>query len=135
MICLALDIWFFFITFLYLRIFVFIQYLIKIQSVYSYNLHSIRQDWVSDYCQLSKFSAISYAWCEQDNFQWDEDEVQFVLDQHPFGFLKVLAHWNKRLQIDMSPHSDTLSWFQANHYLFFLLNAACLAGKQQIPIL
>jgi len=34
----------FLITFLYLRILVFIQYLIKIQSVYSYNLHSIRQD-------------------------------------------------------------------------------------------
>jgi hypothetical protein len=78
----------FFITFLYLKMFVFIQYLIKIQSVYSYNLHNIRQYWVSDYCQLSKFSAISYAWCEQNNFQWDDDEVHFVLDQHPFGFLK-----------------------------------------------
>jgi hypothetical protein len=32
----------------------------------------------------------------------------------------------------MSPHSDTLSWFRVNHSLFFLLNAACLAEKQQI---
>jgi hypothetical protein len=31
-------------------------------------------------CQLSKFSAIS--WREQINFQWDEDEVGFVLYQH-----------------------------------------------------
>jgi len=25
----------------------------------------------------------------------------------------VLAHWNNSLQVDMSLHSDTLSWFQA----------------------
>jgi hypothetical protein len=31
--------------------------------------------------QLSNFSAFS--WREQVNFQWDDDEVHFVLDQHP----------------------------------------------------
>ena len=31
-------------------------------------------------------------------------------------------------------HSDTLFWFRANQSLLFLLNAACLAEKQQIPI-
>ena len=35
----------------------------------------------------------------------------------------------------MSLHSDTLFWFQANESLLYLLNAACLAEKQQIPIL
>jgi hypothetical protein len=35
----------------------------------------------------------------------------------------------------MSLHSDIFSWFQANKSLFFLLTAACLADKQQIPIL
>ena len=34
----------------------------------------------------------------------------------------------------MSPHSDTLSRFRANQSLLFLLNAACLAEKQQIQI-
>ena len=34
----------------------------------------------------------------------------------------------------MSLHSDTLSWFRANQSLLFLLTAACLAAKQQIPI-
>ena len=34
----------------------------------------------------------------------------------------------------MSPHSDTLFWFRANQSLLLLLNAACLAEKQQIPI-
>jgi hypothetical protein len=43
----------------------------------------------------------------------------------------VLAHWNDIQWID----SDTLSWFRANQSLFFLLNAAYLAEKQQIPIL
>jgi hypothetical protein len=37
-------------------------------------------------------------------------------------------------RIDMSPHWDALSWFRANQYLLFLLNVACLAEKQQIPI-
>ena len=45
----------------------------------------------------------------------------------------VLAHWNNSPQKDMSPHSNTLSWFRANQ-LLFLLNAACLAEKQQMPI-
>jgi hypothetical protein len=35
----------------------------------------------------------------------------------------------------MSLHSDTLFWFRANQSLLFLLNAAFLAEKQQIPIL
>ena len=38
-------------------------------------------DWVIDCCltPLSSFPAIS--WPEQVNFQWDDDEVRFVLDQ------------------------------------------------------
>jgi len=47
----------------------------------------------------------------------------------------VLTHWNNSVWIDMSPHSDTLSWFRANQYLSFLLNIAWLAEKKQIPIL
>jgi hypothetical protein len=35
----------------------------------------------------------------------------------------------------MLVYSDTLFWFRANQSLLFLLNAACLAEKQQIPIL
>jgi hypothetical protein len=37
-------------------------------------------DWLSDCCQFSNFSAI--LWREQVNYQWDDDEVRFVLDQH-----------------------------------------------------
>ena len=79
-------------------------------------------EWVSDCClaPTQSFSAIS--WREQINFQWNDDEVRFVLDQH--------AQW-----IDMSPHSDTLSLFRVNQSLLVCLNVACLAEKQQIPIL
>ena len=38
------------------------------------------------------------------------------------GFLLVLAHWSNISWIDMSPHSNTLSWFPANKSLLFLLN-------------
>ena len=46
-----------------------------------------------------------------------------------------LARWgNNKQRVDMSLHSDTLFWFRANQSLLFLLNAAFLAEKQQIPI-
>ena len=49
----------------------------------------------------------------------------------------MLASWNNSPRIDMPPHCecDTFSWFWANQSLIFLLNDACLAQKQQIPIL
>ena len=48
----------------------------------------------------------------------------------------MLAQGNDSLQVDMLLHSDTsLSLFRANFSLLLLLNAACLAEKQQIPIL
>ena len=47
----------------------------------------------------------------------------------------MLVHWNNIPHLDMSAHSDTLSFFRAYQSLLFLLNATCLAEKQQIPIL
>jgi hypothetical protein len=49
---------------------------------------------------------------------------------------KVRTRWNIILRIDMSLYSDTLSWFRANQSfpVLFLINAACLAVKQHIPI-
>ena len=60
--------------------------------------------WVSDCCLTQQFSAIS--WPEQANFQWDDDEVYFVLDQHnmlSWIFFIMLDHWLNSLHIDMSP--------------------------------
>ena len=55
----------------------------------------------------ANFSVIS--WQEQVNFQWDDDEVGFVLDQHAELDFLVLVHWNNSPRVDMSPHLDTLS--------------------------
>ena len=44
-------------------------------------------------------------------------------------FFILQAHWNNSPQRDMSPHSDTLSWFRANQSLLFLLNDAWLTEK------
>ena len=88
-------------------------------------------EWVSDCCLTPTQQQF-----QQVNFQWDDDEVRFVLDQNPeLEFFIVLAHWNNSLQIYMSLYSNTLSWFWVNQSLLFLLNAACLAEKQQMPIL
>jgi hypothetical protein len=65
----------------------------------------------------------------------DDDDIRFVLDQHPeFDFYS--ASLLKRQSANRHfLHSDTLFWFWANQSLLFLLNAAYLAEKQQIPIL
>ena len=74
------------------------------------------EEWVSEWLLFNSNSAIS--WLEQVNFQWDDDEVHFVSDQHAYFFLIVLANWNNSPLIDMSPH--TLSWFRASLCSFSL---------------
>jgi hypothetical protein len=101
---------------------------------FTLTIFTILVDWLIDWLLFNANSAIS--WREQVNFQWDDDEVRFVLDQHnEVDFLLVLAHWTNSPRIYMSPYSDTLSWFRDNHSLLFLLNAAWLVEKQQIPII
>ena len=99
-------------------------------------------EWVSDCCLMptQQFSAIS--WREQVNFQWDDDELRFVLDQHveldfySASSLKqqsmcrhvaplwhIMTYCPTLTHYDMSPYSDTLSRFQANLSLLFLLRA------------
>ena len=71
---------------------------------------------------------------KQVNFQWDDDEVHFVLDQHAELDFYSASSLKNSPRVDMSFHSDTLFWFRSNQSLLLLLNAACLAEKQQIPI-
>jgi hypothetical protein len=66
------------------------------------------------------------SWREQVNFQWDDDEVHFVLDQHAeFDFYSA----SSLKQQSADRHVVPL------RHMLFLLNAACLVEKQQIPIL
>jgi hypothetical protein len=53
----------------------------------------------------------------------------------PTWIFIVLAHWINSLQVDISLHQVILLRLRANQHLRFLLNVACLAEKQQIPIL
>jgi hypothetical protein len=46
----------------------------------------------------------------------------------------VLIHWHYSPRTDMSLNFVTLFWVRADYSLLFLLNVACLAEKQQIPI-
>jgi hypothetical protein len=69
--------------------------------------------------------------------QWNDHDVRFVLDQHAemdFYSNSSLKYGNSP-RVDMSLHSDPLFWFRARQSLILLLTTACLAEKQQIPIL
>ena len=68
------------------------------------------------------------------HFHWDDDEVRFLLYNALSWIFIVLAHRNNSPRKDMSHHSDTLSWFRTNQSLLFLLNAACFAENEQIPM-
>ena len=55
----------------------------KCKNISSNNNAYEMSEWLSDCCLMPdfiNFSAIS--WREQVNFQWVDDEVVFVLDQH-----------------------------------------------------
>ena len=68
-------------------------------------------------CQIRNFSTIS--WREQVNFQRDDDEVHFVLDQHPeLDFL----YSSSSLKRSAGRHASPLT----NQSLLFLHNAAWL---------
>jgi hypothetical protein len=82
--------------------------------------------------QFSNFSAIS--WRKQVSFQWDDDEVYFVLDPHA----ELNYHSTKALkQQSADRHVAPLGHiilFPSQPALIFLLNDACLAEKQLLGL-
>ena len=121
---------------------------IRNRNVISCRTLTSEREWLLFNANSIFFPAIS--WQEQVNFQWVDDEVRFVLDQHAYSWIFiVLAHSNNSPRIHMSPHSDTSFWFRkvnistlmvfrnqrrrrfrVNQSLLFLLNVAYLADKQ-----
>jgi hypothetical protein len=67
-------------------------------------------------CCLALFEQhFSYTMARTRYIRWDDaDNVHFVLDQMFSWIFTVLDHWNDSPRVDMSLHSDTLSWFRAN---------------------
>jgi hypothetical protein len=86
-------------------------------------------------CCLMQTQFFSYIKVRTSHFQWDDDEVRFLLDQHAELDFYSNSSLKQQSGVDMSLHSDTLFRFWANKSLLFLLNAACLTKKQQITIL
>jgi hypothetical protein len=84
-------------------------------------------------CKCSFYSSIS--WRDQVNFNGMMMRFVLFLPNVLSLILIVLVDWNNSPRVDILPLSDPLSWFQGNQCLLFPLNAACLAEKQQIPIL
>ena len=85
------------------------------------------------YRQFRNFSALS--WREQVNYQWDDDEVRFVLDEHAkldfhsASSLKQRSsgrHVVPRVHIIMIPSRPV--------FALSLLDAACWAEKQHISL-
>jgi hypothetical protein len=90
-------------------------------------------EWMSDCCLTPTHQIVSYIMARTSYFAMRWWWGSFCNRQtRLIGFFLVLAHWNNSPQIDMSHHSDTISWFRAKQFLLFLLNDVCVAEKQQI---
>jgi hypothetical protein len=80
-----------------------------------HNLFPIKQwEWLSEL--LNANSAIFQLYHGENKLIFNEMVMRsalYLTNMLSWIFI-VLAHWNNSLQIDMSPHSDTLSWFRAN---------------------
>jgi hypothetical protein len=87
--------------------------------------------------KLLLFNAVctffNYIMVRRSYIQWDDNDVCFVLDQH--AIFIVLANWNNKSDSRHVTPLDTLPRFWTIQSLLFLLNAVCLAEKQQIQIL
>ena len=75
------------------------------------------------------------SWREQVNFQWDDDEVRFVLEQHAeLDFYNASSLKQQSAGRHVAPLGHIIL-IPNQPVVLFLLNDACLAVKQQIPIL
>ena len=91
---------------------------------------------VSEWLLFNANSAIFQLYHGENNLIFNERVMRsalFKTNTLSWIFV-VLAHSSNSPRVDMSLHSDTLFWFRVNQSLLFLLNTACLAGKQQISL-
>ena len=80
------------------------------------------------YWQVGNFSATDISWGEQVTFQWDDDDVHFVLDQHAYNWIFIVLAdcWLVEILLDL----NTLwSWFWANQSLVLLFNK-CMFSRE-----
>ena len=85
------------------------------------------------YRQFSNCSAIS--WREQLNYQWNDDEVRFVLDEHTeLDFYSTSSLKQQSAGRNVAPLWHIIM-IQSQPVFALTPYAACLVEKQQIPIL
>ena len=64
-------------------------------------------------CNLGQMEHIrGFLWHKYSSTVNHNNDVPFVLDQRAELDIIVLSHWNNNPLVDMSLHSDTLSWFR-----------------------
>jgi hypothetical protein len=71
---------------------------------------------------------------KQVNFQWDDDEIHFVLDQHAELYFHSASSLKQQFADRYVAPLGHIIPIPCQP-LLLLLNAVCLEGKQQIPIL
>jgi hypothetical protein len=77
--------------------------------------------------------ARAISWREQVNFQWDDDEIRFVLDQHAeldFGGVKVSVLDSTVVDRGFEPRSSQTKDYK-NGIFFFSANYAALRRKKK----
>ena len=80
--------------------------------------------WVGGCCLTLNEHILSYIMVITSCIRWNHC-VFFVLEQPAqFNFYSVRSLLKQQSTVDTAFHSDTLSWFRANQFLFLFLNAA-----------
>ena len=93
----------------------------------------LRSEWLLFNAKWEQF--FSYIMARTSYIQWNDDDVRFVLDQHAeLDFYSASSLNQQSASRHVAPIGH-IFWFRVNQSVFFLLNVACLAEKQQIHIL
>ena len=80
----------------------------------------------SEWLLFNANSAIFQLYHGENKLIINEMMIRFVLYfTNKLSWIFIVLDHRNSLRIDMSPHSDTFSWFLVNQSLLFLLNAAC----------
>ena len=90
---------------------------------------------MSEWLLLNANSAIFRLYHDKNKLRFDEMMMMLsALNQTNKLSWIIIALTETTPRVDISLHSDTLFWFRDNQSLLFLLRAACLVEKLQIPI-
>ena len=96
-----------------------------------YILYCSMSDWVMNSRCLTPIPELSALWRrEQANFQWDDDEVRFVHEQHT----EIDIYSTSQLKQQSTGRHVAPFLFRTDQFLLFRLNIACLDENQHLQI-